>query len=279
MSVIFFPFKPFNFSLLQEKKKKEKKRAKADAGGEHGVRGSDDDDDDDGGAGGEHDGDESVPKAKKARKAKDTAAPMKARTGYLFFTAHVRQAVAAHMQAQVGADVKLNNKQLMARLGHLWTVLDDDRKAYFEALHEDDKKRYEDDLKKYEAGDYVGGANENADDADNHGDVEIVHDDDDDDDDNNNNNNDDADADLRSADDDFDDQPPRRQQQGSDDDNVDNFDEDDDNHSSEPIVQIAPQFPNKLTSSSKLTPAKPLSPSKAPVQPQPKKAVAPKKTK
>jgi hypothetical protein len=194
---------------------------------------------------------------------------MKARTGYLFFTAHVRQAVAAHMQAQLGVDVKLNNKQLMARLGHLWTVLDDERKAYFEALHEDDKKRYDDDVKKYAAGDYVGGANENADDADNHADVEFVHDDD-----NNNNNDDDADADLRSADDDFDDQP--RRQQGSDDDNVDNFDEDDDNHSSEPIVQIAPQF-HKPTGSSKLTPAKPLPPSKAPVQP--KKAAAPKKTK
>ncbi len=93
-----------------------------------------------------------------------------------------------------GEGEKPSNASIMAKIGHLWFVMDEERKEFYHSLHNTDVARYEQDLVKWQNNDYEGAdpkfdpaANaDNALPARSDDDNDPITDDDDGDDDNNN---------------------------------------------------------------------------------------------
>jgi hypothetical protein len=118
-------------------------------------------------------GDNGNPKGKRSAKVKDKSAPVTGRTAFAFFQQHVRNAVLKRLQTQLGVE-KVDNKLIMAKMGHLWHVLDDERKEVFNKVHLLDIERYEADKVKYEKNDYVGAIKDDDGSASDNDDVDEV---------------------------------------------------------------------------------------------------------
>jgi len=81
-------------------------------------------------------------KKRKTKKKKDPNAPKRASTAYLYFSAQRRKELAVE-------GVKASMTEQSTQLSNEWKTKTEKEKAPFLALAEKDKKRYEDEMKKY----------------------------------------------------------------------------------------------------------------------------------
>ncbi len=88
-------------------------------------------------------GKKNVENVKQKRAKKDKDAPKRPLSAYFFYIQERREALKKEKPS-------LDNKELIRTMGEEWNKLSDEEKKPYSKMAENDKKRYQDELKAYE---------------------------------------------------------------------------------------------------------------------------------